>query len=209
MNSGVYRIEINNRFYIGVSVDLAGRFRKHKWLLNNNKHYNKKLQNAYNKYQNLSFSVVETTDSWLYEKEIMWIDRYNSFLDGYNLNEGGEGGSGYKHTPATIKILKQNRNDSCWWSGRKHTDETKQLLREKNTGINNPCFGRRQTDEEKEKKSLALRGKKNHQWKGVEDELLINLYRRHKNYAKVGRIVGLSKSQVHLRITKLENGNAK
>lgn len=63
MNSGIYIIKniVNNKCYIGSSCNLKTRFRQHKLGLKNNKHFNLKLQNAYNKYGvlNFEFTILE------------------------------------------------------------------------------------------------------------------------------------------------------
>lgn len=57
-----------------------------------------------------------------------------------NRKEGGEGGEGYRHTDATkIHISNKSKN-------RKHSEETKQLLRDLNTGKNNAMFGKTGTE---------------------------------------------------------------
>lgn len=60
--SGIYKItnKVSNRFYIGSSTDCFRRFYQHINSLENKKHVNKQLQNAYNKYgkEFFSFEVV-------------------------------------------------------------------------------------------------------------------------------------------------------
>jgi group I intron endonuclease len=50
--SGIYRISnsVNNKQYIGSSLDIEDRFKRHKRLLKNGIHFNRHLQYAYNKY---------------------------------------------------------------------------------------------------------------------------------------------------------------
>ena len=49
---GIYMITntIDNKRYIGKSIDLKRRIRKHKYYLSNETHHNIHLQRAYNKY---------------------------------------------------------------------------------------------------------------------------------------------------------------
>lgn len=60
--SGVYCItnKINNKFYIGSTVNFKQRWRDHKKLLNSGKHFNIYLQNAVNKYSldNFEFKIL-------------------------------------------------------------------------------------------------------------------------------------------------------
>lgn len=64
---GIYKITnlMNNRIYIGSSVDLIKRINDHKTKLNNNIHTNKGFQNDWNKYgeDNFSFEIVKIIDS--------------------------------------------------------------------------------------------------------------------------------------------------
>jgi len=59
--SGIYKIIINDRFYIGSSKDLYARLHEHRRHLGFNKHSNDFLQKAYNKYgqDHILFEIVE------------------------------------------------------------------------------------------------------------------------------------------------------
>jgi group I intron endonuclease len=65
--AGVYLItnEVNDKFYIGSSIDLLKRFHQHRWQLRNACHPNRHLQAAWNKYDEASFvfSVLKFCDS--------------------------------------------------------------------------------------------------------------------------------------------------
>lgn len=82
---------INNKCYIGSSVNIRKRFYEHKHTLRKNKHHSSHLQNAWNKYkeENFSFIVLEKIEDieLLISKEIHWIKLKDS-LDpkkGYNI----------------------------------------------------------------------------------------------------------------------------
>lgn len=99
--SGIYMIKnlINNHCYIGQSQDIKHRIDTHVWLLKNNRHYNKYLQSAWNKYGEASFEmgIVECCRAEeLDGKEIKYIAQYAAFVDGYNQTEGGGGIRGYQ-----------------------------------------------------------------------------------------------------------------
>ena len=67
--SGIYEITnlINNKIYIGSSINIKKRWKDHILLLKNQKHINVHLLNAWNKYgeENFSFSIIEE----IYPKE--------------------------------------------------------------------------------------------------------------------------------------------
>lgn len=94
---GIYRIEnlINHKCYIGQSKYIEKRWNRHrKEPFNQNSHsYNYPLYKAMRKYgiENFSFEVLEECDiTELNEKEVYYIDVYNSFYNGYNQTVGGD-----------------------------------------------------------------------------------------------------------------------
>lgn len=116
--SGIYAIKnlINNKLYIGQSSNINVRWTHHKIDLNNNIHHNKHLQNAWNKYheENFDFYVIEEcVESKLDEREKYWINYYNTYYDGYNLDKGGNGIRGYKHTDDEINKMRISSSPLC------------------------------------------------------------------------------------------------
>lgn len=99
INSGIYKITCltTDKFYIGSAVNINRRFDEHKTLLRHNKHYNSKLQNAWNKYgeENFYFGPIEfVEESQLLDIEQWWIDSTNVCKVGFNLaQKAGAGGS--------------------------------------------------------------------------------------------------------------------
>lgn len=91
--SGIYKImnKIDGNIYIGSSKDVNIRKSMHFSRLKNNKHSNKKLQNAYNKYgiNNFEFFVIEyCKEEDLQRLEQIWLDILYTSLDNrefYNL----------------------------------------------------------------------------------------------------------------------------
>ena len=107
---GIYKIEnkVNGKVYIGQSIDIKTRWKCHISYLNNGTHNNKHLQSAWDKYgkENFNFNVVEKCDvEDLNEREIYWIDKYDSYINknGYNLTLGGDGGRTIE--PETIEKI--------------------------------------------------------------------------------------------------------
>ena len=80
--SGIYKIinKINNKYYVGRTVDLRKRWREHKLALKKNKHSNDILQHSWNKHgeSNFEFIIIEVFDtielSKLVEIEQKYLD---------------------------------------------------------------------------------------------------------------------------------------
>lgn len=95
--SGIYMIRnlVNDKVYIGqTTMRFAKRFWHHNWMLQHNKHDNKHLQNAWEKYgsENFEFSVlyIRNGAEKLDDKEIYYIKEYDSVNNGYNIQNGGQ-----------------------------------------------------------------------------------------------------------------------
>ena len=130
---GIYKISniINNKVYIGQSIDIQRRFSVHMRELNNNCHYNKHLQASYNKYGKEAFlyevlCICEVTE--LDDMEVFFIDYYDSTNPecGYNKESGG------------------SINKSV-------SEETREKQRINNSGAKNPFYGKKHTKEHREK----------------------------------------------------------
>lgn len=81
--AGIYVITnlVNNKKYVGSSIDLYTRYHQHKSDLCKGIHKNQHLQNSWNKYcfENFSFSIIEVVSdiNQLIEREQFWIDQLN------------------------------------------------------------------------------------------------------------------------------------
>lgn len=90
---GIYKItnKLNNKVYIGQSIDIERRWRVHKnRAFIQNKEYDKYLYRAFRKYglENFTFEVVEEcSKEELDEKEKYYILQYHSCVDTYGYNE--------------------------------------------------------------------------------------------------------------------------
>lgn len=99
--TGVYKIEnlINHKVYIGQSVYIERRWKAHKITAfnKNDKGYNYPLYCAIRKHglENFSFEVIEECQpEELNQKEEYYIQKYNSFFEGYNQTLGGDSSGG-------------------------------------------------------------------------------------------------------------------
>lgn len=107
MTIGIYKLTINNKVYIGQSVNIEERFANHKSLLKNSKHYNNKIQEAYNCDSNIVLEIIHITNNIneLNALEIEYMQKYNSTISGLNICSGGVSGRGLEHP--SLKYTKE------------------------------------------------------------------------------------------------------
>lgn len=169
---GIYIIinKLNNKAYIGQSINIKNRWRNHFQRLKYNHHYNEHLQRAWNKYgeENFEFSILEIIQdsNELTNKEEYYINLYDSCnkIKGYNMFPAGEhfkmtdeikrkigqGNKGKKHT------AEQNKRNSEMRKGKKTkpcSEETKRKIGEAQKGEKNHMYGKHHTEKTREKMS--------------------------------------------------------
>ena len=123
---GIYKITnlVNGKMYIGQSVDIYRRWNDHKYSAfkkYNNVIYNVILYRAIRKYglENFEFEIIEECSvDELNEKEIYYINKYNTFVHnknscGYNMTLGGEGVKGSKLSEETKNKVSKSRKGKC------------------------------------------------------------------------------------------------
>lgn len=122
---GIYKItnKINNKSYIGQSVNISKRWKAHLYYKKNKK--NHPLYDSMNKYglENFKFEVIEECSiSYLNIKEIYYIEKYKSFISGFNLEAGGQANK----TTSMETRLKQSKAKI----GKKLSTETRKKMSE-------------------------------------------------------------------------------
>jgi group I intron endonuclease len=155
---GIYKIinTLNNRIYIGSSINLEKRRYDHFNDLKNNRHDNQFIQNDYNKCkpENFVFEIILETDclDLLLDFEQSYLDEYwDGKINCYNISKCAE---------APMRGLKcseehkQNISDAN--KGRKLSEEHKQKL---SNARKSKKLGP-QSKETKQRKSAANKGKK-------------------------------------------------
>lgn len=97
---------VNEKVYVGKSVDIEKRWKGHKNGYNNpnSSQYISYFYNALRKYgfNSFEFSVLEEcTEDKLNDREIFWINKFqsNNREYGYNTTDGGDGVTGYWDRP--------------------------------------------------------------------------------------------------------------
>lgn len=96
----IYKIvnKINNKVYVGQTIlNVKDRWDRHRSLgIKNKAEQNMPIKRAFKKYgiENFEFSVIEEIPKeCLNEREIYWIEYYNSYYEGYNACKGGQLGT--------------------------------------------------------------------------------------------------------------------
>lgn len=115
---GIYKITnmVNNKCYIGQSIDINRRFKEHQNGLNKKVGHNPYFQNAWDKYgeENFAFEIIEEVDdtNLLDEREIFYISFYKSNDKdyGYNATPGGNCFIGKEETRNKLSISKRFNN---------------------------------------------------------------------------------------------------
>ena len=139
MNTGIYRIEIGDYFYIGQSIELDKRKSTHLNNLRKGTHCNRMMQSVYNKYQNFSFKVMLNCGAdQLDMLEQSALDVCYGDEDCMNLSKDVKSpGRGRIVTAKTRKLMGEARK------GKKASSESRKLMSNAKQGKNNPNYGKK------------------------------------------------------------------
>ena len=186
----IYEIKclINNKSYVGKSKkNIEQRFQRH--IKDAIFHHSPLiLHRAMRKYgeENFEIRLLETVtgeDSFLAERERYWIKELDTFNNGYNMTEGGEGGNTYsKKSEEELNEIRQKISNKLIGDnngmrkigglvGERNGMYGKTLTEEHKRKMSLSLRGKRDTEETRKKKSLALKGKpksENHRIKNRE-----------------------------------------
>lgn len=149
--SGIYVIACmaNSKLYVGSSKNIRKRWATHKRQLNTNKHPNKHLQSAWDKYGvgSFVFSVIEITDDLLY-REQYWLQFLMPYDEcGFNIALDTKSPAKGLRLPVSSetkeKISKANKGREFPGRGKgrvghKHTDDTKAKISSAHKGRKRP-----------------------------------------------------------------------
>lgn len=130
--------KINNKFYLGSTNDFTKRKKEHLRQLLKNKHHSKYLQRAFNLYGVNNFTI----DIYQYcnKKDLLNLEQYylNIYKPKYNVSKSAICPMlGRKHNKSTIEKFKKRTFPKGTLSpnwGRKHTEEFKEKRRQARIG---------------------------------------------------------------------------
>ena len=163
MQSYIITNKQNGKSYVGITTrKIARRWYEHCYLGNS---CGQLLNKAINKYGIDAFEIQVVasakTISDLKELEKQLIVQYQTKVpNGYNLTDGGDGLTGYRHTEEDKK-----RNGDLK-RGTVHSDETKQKMKDAHTGKNNHFYGKSHSEETKQRISATKQANPTKYWLG-------------------------------------------
>jgi group I intron endonuclease len=148
------------KWYVGSTTQPRVRYQSHRRMLENNKHHSPKLQNAWNKYGSNSFIFIELdqadNEHELTFLEHFWTDTYDALHNGYVCIKANRA----EISPSTIELMKSRRQgENAHMFGKRHSEETKQRQSESQRGSKNHRFGKHHSDEHKAYMSMLLKGR--------------------------------------------------
>ena len=214
-NPGIYVITHRNtgKKYVGKDYKLPNRPNRH---LVGKDPSCKRVHNAVMMHGRDAFDVEiirypGISPEALCEVEKLKIRQYKSHRSqgGYNLTWGGDGVSGYRHTPeAKGKMSKAKRGKPTWNKGITHTAET--CLK-----ISTKAKGRKHTAETRAKMSKtragmtypsgsydSRSGKNNHKYVDIDNfkDLIVNSYTMGVNIVQISKAMGVSRQTITRRL---------
>ena len=187
---GIYRIiSKTQKIYIGQSVDIHGRWDYYKKYSAEGQ---PKLHKSLNKhgFENHKFEIIEEcSKEMLNEREIYWIQFYDSFNTehGMNLRSGGD---------CSIFSEESRERMSAAGKGKIITEEHKNNISKANKGMKSPTFGKVMSDEEKQKLSLAQKGR-----------VFTQEHRNNLGKSQIGNKKGLGKKRTEEQKLRLSQAN--
>lgn len=147
MARGIYKIinVVNNKFYVGSAVDFTARKRRHWWALRSQRHANKYLQAAWNKYgeESFKFLIVEELPEGadVLAAENVWLKEHVGKDHCYNLGTDA----------IAFQLGMSGEKNAMWGKTFVHTPEAKaRIAAASKTRI--------QSEEEKAKRRQTMRG---------------------------------------------------
>lgn len=209
--SGIYKITntANGRVYIGQSFNVESRVAAHKRQLVRGAHENQKLQRAWEKYgeRSFSFEILESVNDTLSltEREQFWIDLLDAAgSGGYNMCPAAGSCKGFKHSQET---LAKRANIEPWNKGMvgqyklaPASEQRKRKIANAQKGSKNHNYGKVTPDHVIKKIRQALQGSKCHLAK-LDEEKVTEIKRalaRGAIGADLARTYGVTNTQISL-----------
>jgi len=220
----------NGKFYLGSTIQPRIRKLKHFNELRKNKHHCIHLQRAFNKYgeNNFIFIILETCSNGL-KREQELLDKID-FEDSYNVSKSASGGDLISNHPNKDNIVKKitekllqspkpkpryKENNSNWRGGKtffkcpscgkeyRTTNKQKICISCRDiSGENNPFYGKKHSEESKEKMKKASIGKYN----GNQNKPVIIKGKEYSSLGQAAKNIGVCVATIYNRINNPKFG---
>jgi group I intron endonuclease len=170
----IYKIRnvVNNKFYVGSTVNTEIRFKAHRRHLRKGKHQSPHMQAAWNKYGEdcFKFEVIEHVENPedLLKAEQLWLNEHAGKPYCYNwATDASAPMRGKKHTVETLLKIKENRvapkGDNHYGKDVPRTEETKAKISAKCLGLPNKMKGKKHSEQSRLNIAAAVkRGEDSH-----------------------------------------------
>lgn len=135
----IYQItnDVNQKIYIGKTENsIEKRFKEHCWDASRERNEKRPLYNAMRKYgvEHFHIELIEETNN-PEEREVYWIEKKQSFKNGYNATIGGDGRK-YIDYDLVVKTYQDLQNIKLVAKQLNHDESTiSKILKEKNIDI--------------------------------------------------------------------------
>lgn len=160
---------LNGKYYIGSGIDLNNRLSDYfqNWYYRDRN--NLTIVKAINKYGMANFALI-ILDLWIAEdtKKILIIEQFwiDKLKPEYNILKEAGNSEGYNHTIDSINLMREKA------LSRKHSEVVKKAMSQNRMGENNSFFGKKHSEETKEKfREIALNRDKLHK-SGIKVEVI-------------------------------------
>jgi len=163
MQSYIITNKQNGKSYVGITTrKIARRWYEHCYVGNS---CGQLLNKAINKYGIDAFEIQVVASAKtivdLKELEKQLIVQYQTKVpNGYNLTDGGDGLTGYRHTE------EQKKRNGDAKRGTVHSTETKQKMKDAHLGENNHFYGKSHSEETKQRISATKQANPTRYWLG-------------------------------------------
>lgn len=191
----------NNKKYIGCTKDYDMRVKQHLRYLKGNYHHNHKLQDDYNKLNlKLEFEILyqSSDESSAFNMEEKLIQDNSTQIVGYNLSDGGLRNKGYTQSDyakaVASKIHSQKVGELNSFYGKKHSDETKQKISDAKRGKE----GHKHTEEYKKNASLN----------SVKNKKIFYYGEEYRSITHASEITGTTRTTIRKRLNDVNNKEA-
>ena len=183
-NIYIIKNTVNSKVYIGQTrYSIQERFKDH---INNSRYFDNHLYLAMRKYVTDAFYVEpleeNIEDEKLDEREIFWIEKFNSYNEGYNMTIGGEGNKKYDYQ----KILEE-------WNNGKTVRQIKEIFGLSDTGIIKILNGLNIPHKERLKRNGESKQRCN-------SEYFLELWNKGHGLNQISKLTGSTKETIKKRL---------